>query len=74
MRRVTAVSSGPAVSGNPTFDLTIDSALGVAVTAAAFGRISFLRCARFDADRIELLHRPGEGLAVAVPCIEVPVP
>ena len=73
MRRVTAVSTGPAVSGNPTFDLTIDSALGVAVTAAAFGRISFLRCARFNADRIEIQHRPGEGLAVAIPCIEVPV-
>jgi hypothetical protein len=73
-RRVTAVSAGPAVSGRPTFDLTIDSALGTDVAAAAFGRLSFLRCARFDADRIELLHRPGEGLAVSVPCIEVPVP
>lgn len=74
LRRVTAVTAGPTVSGRPTFDLTIDSALGVAVTAATFGRISYLRCARFNADRIELLHRPGEGLAVAVPCIEVPVP
>lgn len=73
-RRVTAVSAGPAIGGKPTFDLTIDSALGTAVSAAAFGRISFLRCARFDADRIELLHRPREGLAVSVPCIEVPVP
>lgn len=74
LRRVTAVAAGPSVNGRPTFDLTLDSALGVVVTAAAFGRISFLRCARFDADRIELLHRPREGLAVAVPCIEVPVP
>lgn len=73
-RRVTSVSAGPLVGGRPTADLTIDSALGVAVPAAAFGRISFMRCARFDADRIELLHRPREGLAVAVPCIEVPVP
>lgn len=73
-RRVTNVTAGPSVSGRPTFDLTIDSALGTAVTAAAFGRISYLRCARFNADRIELLHRPGEGLAVSVPCIEVPVP
>lgn len=73
-RRVTAVAAGPSVGGKPTFDITIDSALGTSVSAAAFGRISFLRCARFDADRIELLHRPGEGLAVAVPCIEVPVP
>lgn len=74
LRRVTGVSAGPAVSGRPTFDLTIDSALGSAVTAAQFGRISYLRCARFNADRIELLHRPGEGMAVSVPCIEVPVP
>ena len=73
-RRITAVSAGPAVSGRPTFDLTMDSAFGVAVTAAEIGRISYLRCARFNADRIELLHRPGEGLAVIVPCIEVPVP
>lgn len=74
LRRVTSVSAGPTVSGRPTFDLTLDSALGTAIVAAAFGRISYLRCARFNADRIELLHRPGEGLAVAVPCIEVPVP
>jgi len=73
-RQVTAVAAGPAVDGRPTFDLTLSSALGVAVTAAQFGRISYLRCARFNADRIELLHRPGEGLAVSVPCIEVPVP
>lgn len=73
-RRVTGVSAGPSVSGRPTFDLTIDSAIGVAVVAAAVGRISYLRCSRFDSDRIELLHRPCEGLAVAVPCIEVPVP
>ena len=73
-RRVSAVSAGPEVSGQPTLDLTLDSALGVALTAAQFGAISYLRCVRFDADRIELLHRPGEGLAVSVPCIEVPVP
>lgn len=73
-RSVTSVSAGPSVSGRQTFDMTIDSALGVAVVAAAVGRISYLRCSRFDSDRIELLHRPCEGLAVAVPCIEVPVP
>ncbi len=73
-RQVTGVTAGPAVGGRPTFDLTLASALGVAVTTAQFGRISYLRCARFNADRIELLHRPGEGLAVIVPCIEVPVP
>lgn len=74
LRRITAASAGPAVNGRPTIDLTMDSSFGTAVTAAQFGRISYLRCARFNADRIELLHRPGEGLAVAVPCIEVPVP
>ena len=73
-RRVTGVSAGPAVSGRPTLDLTIDSALGAAITAAQFGRISYLRCVRFDADRVEFLHRAREGIAVAVPCIEVPVP
>lgn len=73
-RRVTNVSAGPAVSGRPTLDLTMDSALGTAVSAAAFGRISYLRCVRFDADRIEFLHNTGEGVAVSVPCIEVPVP
>ena len=74
LRQVTNASAGPTVSSRPTVDLTLASALGSAVTTAAFGRISYLRCARFDADRIELLHRPGEGLAVSVPCIEVPVP
>lgn len=72
-RRVTAIAAGPTVSGRPTLDLTLDSALGVAVTVAEFGRISFLRCVRFDADRVEFLHRAGEGVAVSVPCIEVPV-
>lgn len=74
LRQVTNASAGTAVNGRPTINLTLSSSLGVAVTAAAFGRISYLRCARFAADRIELLHRPGEGLAVSVPCIEVPVP
>jgi hypothetical protein len=74
LRQVTNAAAGPTVSGRPTIDLTLASALGVAVSASAFRRISYLRCARFDADRIELLHRPGEGLAVSVPCIEVPVP
>lgn len=73
-RRVTSVSAGPLVAGSKTLDLTLDSALGTAVSAAAFGRISYLRCVRFDADRIEILHAAGEGIAVAVPCIEVPVP
>lgn len=74
LRRVTNASAGPEVNGRPTFDLTIDSALGVAIAAVQFVRISYLRCARFDADRIEFLHVPGATVSVAVPCIEVPVP
>jgi len=73
-RRVTNVSAGPVVGGRNTFDLMIDSAFGVSVPAISVSRISYLKCSRFDADRIELLHRPSEGLAVAIPCIEVPVP
>ena len=73
-RRITTVSAGPSVDGRPTIDLTMDSALGSAIAAAAFGRISTLRCVRFAADRIEYQHFPRSGLAVAVPCIEVPVP
>lgn len=73
-RRITAASAGPSVSGRPTIDLTMDSPFGVAVSVAAFGKISYLRCVRFDADRIEFLHRARAGIAVTIPCIEVPVP
>lgn len=71
-RRVTSVIDGGTVEGKATWHLAIDSALGVSATEA--DRISYLRCARFDADRVELLHRAGEGMAVSVPCVEVPVP
>lgn len=73
-RRITAASAGPTVDGRPTIDLTMSSAFGVAVSASQFGRISYLRCVRFDADRIEFLHGVRAGVAVTVPCIEVPVP
>lgn len=73
-RRITSSSAGPSVSGRPTIDLTMDSPFGVAVSVSAFGTISYLRCVRFDADRIEFLHRARAGIAVSVPCIEVPVP
>lgn len=73
-RRITSASAGPSVSGRPTIDLTMDSPFGVAVSVSAFGTISYLRCVRFDADRIEFLHRARAGIAVSVPCIEVPVP
>lgn len=60
----------PAVSG-ANWQIPIGAALGASVTAAQLARISMLRCLRFDADRIELLHRAGAGMAVSVPCIEV---
>lgn len=67
-RRVTGV----ATNTTDTLDLTIDSSLGVEV--ANPNRISYLRCARFNADRIEIIHRAKGGMSVAVPCIEIPVP
>lgn len=67
-RRVTDV----ATNTTDSLDLTIDSSLGAEVSSPR--RISFLRCARFNADRIELLHLAGAGTVVAVPCIEIPVP
>lgn len=55
-------------------ELTFSGALGVALAIDDVKRISLLRCARFDADRIEMLFRPGEGCAVSVPCVEIPEP
>lgn len=69
-RRVTSYSTGTPVNGRDTLDMTIDSTL----TVSDIKRISFLRCTRFDADRIELNHTPGAGMSVQVPCIEVPEP
>lgn len=73
-RRVLDVQAGADVDGRPTLTLTLDSALGTDHARADIGRVSFLRCMRFDSDRVEFLHTPGGGLSVAVPCIEVPVP
>jgi hypothetical protein len=70
-RQITSVSFGSEVDGKPTLVLAIDSALGADVAVAEIQRISFLRCVRFDADRIELEHRAAGGMAVSVPCIEV---
>lgn len=69
-RRVTNVAAGSDVSGRPTVDLTVDSSLPVSDA----DRVSYLVCSRFDADRIELRHSAGEGVVVAVPCREIPVP
>ena len=71
-RRVTLLSAGTPVGGRSTINMTIDSALSVAL--ANIKRISEFRCARFDADRIELQHMAVAGVSVSVPCIEIPVP
>ena len=73
-RRVTAVAAADAVDGRPTVTLGLDAPLGAAHSAAQLARIRFLKCLRFDADRIEFLRVPGAGVAVQVPLIEVPVP
>jgi hypothetical protein len=54
--------------------LAINTAIGQSLSVESVRRISFLRCARFDSNRVECLHRPGEGMAAAVPCIEVNIP
>lgn len=73
-RQVTNVAVGSPVNGLPTLNLTISSAFGVQLTTADFDRISYLRCLRFNADRIELLHRRDRGMVASVPCMEIDVP
>lgn len=73
-RLVSVAATGVDVGDRGTIDLTIDSSLGVELDPADIDRISFLRCARFNADRVELHHRPAAGMSVQVPCIEIPVP
>jgi hypothetical protein len=68
-RRVSSATAGAPISGRGTINMTIDSSLSV--TLSAIKRISFLRCTRFDADRIELNHSPSAGMSVQVPCVEV---
>lgn len=71
-RQVTAMTAGADVGYRPTWDMTLDTAINEGTRAIS--RVSFLRCVRFDADRIELLHRAVVGMTVQVPCIEVPLP
>jgi hypothetical protein len=71
-RQVSDSVAGSPVNGRPTVDLTINSTLTLSLPEIK--QISYMRCARFDADRIELEHRASAGTAVQVPCIEVPVP
>lgn len=54
--------------------LQLDAAVGVTVQVSQVRRLSWLRCVRFNADRIELTHRAAGGVEVAIPCLEVPVP
>lgn len=69
-RQVTNVIAGTPVGDRSTVDLTIDSSVPV----SSADRISYLRCVRFDTDRVELNHAANGGTVVAVPCREVPVP
>lgn len=71
-RRVTGLTAGTPVGGRSTINMTIDSSMSVSL--AAIERISYLRCTRLDADRIELLHQAAGGMSVQVPMIEIPTP
>ena len=71
-RRVSVAATGTPIAGRATLDLTIDSTL--TLDLADINRISFLRCARFAADRFEFLHRAAGGMSVQVPCIEIEEP
>lgn len=71
-RRVTGATTGTTIGDRTTLDLTIDSTLTIGLSE--IDRISFLRMARFDADRIELAHMASGGTSVAVTCREVEEP
>jgi len=73
-RRVQSVTAGSQVNGRDTLILGIDSSLGVAYDTDQVARISFMRCVRFNADRVEIEHRAGSGAQISIPCVEVPVP
>lgn len=71
-REVTAAAAGSVVDGRATSDLTLDSSVTLAKSAVR--RVSMLRAARFNVDRIELSHAARGGVVIVVPCIEVPEP
>lgn len=62
------VTGGTLTGGNDV--LTIDSALGTAVTTAQVERISFMRLCRLDTDRVEFRHLAGYGADIAAPVVE----
>lgn len=67
--RVTDVAAGTA--GHEV--LTLEAPAGAAVTVANTPYASRLSLSRFDADRIEIQHRPGRQATVVVPIVEIPV-
>lgn len=71
-RRVSLAVPGTPVGGRSTIDMTIDSM--ITLSLGSIKRISVLHCARFESDRIELLHRASIGTVVQVPCVEIPEP
>jgi hypothetical protein len=71
-RRVESVTTGTPVGGRETLDLLLDENL--TINAGDIKRVSFLRCARFNADRVEMLHRASGGVSVQIPCVEVEQP
>ena len=73
-RRITAASASPTVDGPAHHRPDNEQRLRRCRIPSQFGRISYLRCVRFDADRIEFLASARAGVAMTVPCIEVPVP
>lgn len=71
-RRVTAYTTGIAVDGRYTVDMTLDAVTTIA--QADIVRISYLRLCRLDTDRIEFSYAAGGHVSVAVPIVEVPAP
>jgi hypothetical protein len=66
-RRVSAAAAG---GGGEV--LTINAALGVALSLAQVDRISLLHHMRHSADRVEIEHQRGLGAVVVVDCEETP--
>lgn len=71
-RRVVSATGGSPIGGRSTLVLDIDSSVTLAL--GDVDRISYLRSTRFNADRIEFLHRAQGGVQVQVPCVEVEEP
>lgn len=68
-RQVNSYAIGSELNGRQTLTLSINTSLGVSLSSV--DRISYFRCLRFDADRIELHHQANAGTTIAIPCLEV---